>query len=85
MTKQIQKTNKIMIASIALAIFITLVLNITTISAMVVKSVSTADIYPGEEASVSIRIENTLGEDIEDVSKEKLKFLIFCFYTYKKY
>src|SRR3989344_1045923 len=57
---------KIAIAVVILALYVTSLIGLA--SAVTISEINNIKIYPGEDASISIEVSNTLDEDIEDVS-----------------
>lgn len=51
-----------------LLVFLLIIIGLNLLSAMVVNSVDADKIYPGQTGSVKISVENTLSDDVEDVS-----------------
>lgn len=60
-------------AKLLTAVFLALVLSLNLVSALVINSVNTDTLTPGDEGVISIEVENILDDDVEEVSVQ-LKF-----------
>jgi hypothetical protein len=63
-----QENIKKMKAKLFIALGIVFLLSLSLASAVIVDSVSQDKLFPGESASISVKVKNTLTDDVDDVS-----------------